>query len=59
MTQLSPSGFDLTPPSAEERAKLEATLSREEAWGMARYLRTLQPGTETPRPDFGPPKKLP
>jgi hypothetical protein len=30
-------------------------LSLEEAWAMARYLRTFQPGTETPRPDFGPP----
>jgi mono/diheme cytochrome c family protein len=27
-------------------------LSLEEAWAMARYLRTLEPGTETPRPDF-------
>jgi cytochrome c len=29
------------------------TLSLEEAWTMARYLRTFQPGTETPRPDTG------
>jgi len=29
------------------------TLTLEEAWGMARYLRTFVPGTETPRPDFG------
>jgi mono/diheme cytochrome c family protein len=28
-------------------------LSLEEAWGMARYLRTFVPGTETPRPDRG------
>jgi len=28
-------------------------LSLEEAWAMARYLRTLEPGTEQPRPDFG------
>ena len=26
-------------------------LSLEEAWAMARYLRTFVPGTETPRPD--------
>jgi hypothetical protein len=29
------------------------TLSLEEAWAMARYIRTFIPGTETPRPDFG------
>lgn len=29
-------------------------LSLEEAWGIARYLRTLVPGSEVPRPDFGP-----
>ena len=29
------------------------TLTVEEAWGMARYLRTFVPGTETPRPDRG------
>jgi hypothetical protein len=29
-------------------------LTLEEAWAMARYLRTFRPGTETPRPDFGP-----
>jgi hypothetical protein len=33
------------------------TLTLEEAWGMARYLRTLVPGTETPRPDVGPAKE--
>ncbi len=27
------------------------TLTLEEAWAMARYLRTLVPGTETPRTD--------
>src|SRR6266567_4475060 len=27
------------------------TLTLEEAWGMARYLRTFIPGTEMPRPD--------
>jgi mono/diheme cytochrome c family protein len=27
------------------------TLTLEEAWAMARYLRTFVPGTETPRPD--------
>ena len=31
MTQLSPSGFDLTPPTADERKRLEADLTREEA----------------------------
>jgi len=29
------------------------TLTLEEAWPMARYLRTFIPGTETPRPDVG------
>jgi Cytochrome C oxidase, cbb3-type, subunit III len=29
------------------------TLSLDEAWGMARYLRTFVPGTEAPRPDVG------
>jgi peptide-methionine (R)-S-oxide reductase len=38
----SPSGFDLTPPSAEERARLEADLTPEEK----RVL--LQHGTEAP-----------
>jgi hypothetical protein len=33
------------------------TLTLEEGWGMARYLRTLLPGTETPRPDLNPPGK--
>ena len=28
-------------------------LSLEEAWGIARYLRTFQPGTEVSRPDVG------
>jgi hypothetical protein len=32
-------------------------LTLEEAWGMARYLRTLVPGTETPRPDLRTPPK--
>jgi mono/diheme cytochrome c family protein len=29
------------------------TLSLDEAWAMARYLRTLVPGTEVTRPDVG------
>jgi hypothetical protein len=29
------------------------TLALDEAWGMARYLRTFVPGTEAPRPDVG------
>jgi mono/diheme cytochrome c family protein len=29
------------------------TLTLEEAWAMARYLRTFVPGTEVSRPDFG------
>jgi hypothetical protein len=37
------------------------TLTLEEAWAMARYLRTFVPGTEVSRPDFkgdaAPPKK--
>ena len=32
-------------------------LSLEEAWAMARYLRTLMPGTEVSRPDYGPASK--
>jgi peptide-methionine (R)-S-oxide reductase len=39
---LSPSGFDLTPPDAEERKRLEATLTREEAEVL------LHHGTEAP-----------
>jgi hypothetical protein len=33
------------------------TLSLEECWAVARYLRTFVPGTEVSRPDFGPPAK--
>jgi Cytochrome C oxidase, cbb3-type, subunit III len=33
------------------------TLTLEEGWGMARYLRTFLPGTETPRPDLTAPGK--
>jgi hypothetical protein len=33
------------------------TLTLEEAWGMARYLRTFVPGTEIYPPDLGDPKK--
>jgi mono/diheme cytochrome c family protein len=32
------------------------TLTLEEAWGMARYLRTLLPGTEVSRPEFDRPE---
>ena len=39
---VSPSGFDLSPPSAEERKRLEASLSREEADVL------LHHGTEAP-----------
>jgi mono/diheme cytochrome c family protein len=43
------------------------TLTLEEAWAMARYLRTFVPGAEASRPDYGedgdkrpaPPKKPP
>ena len=42
MTQLSPSGFDLTPPTDSQRAALEADLNAEEK----RVL--LQHGTEAP-----------
>lgn len=38
----SPSGFDLTPPTADERQRLEASLSREEAEVL------LHHGTEAP-----------
>jgi mono/diheme cytochrome c family protein len=31
------------------------TLSLEEAWAMARYLRTFVPGTEVSRPDYSAP----
>ena len=42
MTQRSPSGFDLTPPSPEERRKLEADLTPAEADVLLRH------GTEAP-----------
>ena len=42
MTNISPSGFDLTSPSEAERKTLEATLSREEADVL------LHHGTEAP-----------
>jgi hypothetical protein len=32
------------------------TLTLEEAWGMARYLRTFVPGSEPARPDLGKPE---
>jgi mono/diheme cytochrome c family protein len=35
-----------------------AVLSLEEAWAMARYLRTLVPGTEDSPPVLPQPKKL-
>jgi hypothetical protein len=34
-------------------------LSLEEAWALARYVRTFVPGTEVSRPDFNAPDKLP
>jgi mono/diheme cytochrome c family protein len=34
-------------------------LTLEEAWGMQRYLRTLVPGSETPRPETGTTKEKP
>ena len=42
MTQLSPSGFDLTPPTEDERKRLEADLTPEEADVL------LHHGTEAP-----------
>ncbi|MGE5501529.1 MAG: peptide-methionine (R)-S-oxide reductase MsrB [Ignavibacteriales bacterium] len=42
MTQTSPSGFDLTPPSPEERARLEASLTRDEREVLLKH------GTEAP-----------
>jgi hypothetical protein len=33
------------------------TLSLEEAWAMARYIRTFIPGAEKSRPDYGEPEK--
>jgi mono/diheme cytochrome c family protein len=33
------------------------TLSLEEAWALARYLRTFMPGSEASRPDFSAPEK--
>ncbi len=41
-TTISPSGFDLTPPTAEQRKQLEASLTREEADVL------LHHGTEAP-----------
>jgi mono/diheme cytochrome c family protein len=34
------------------------TLTLEEAWGMARYLRTFIPGAETPKPETKQPEQL-
>jgi hypothetical protein len=34
-------------------------LSLEEAWALARYVRTFVPGTEASRPDYGTPAKTP
>jgi Cytochrome C oxidase, cbb3-type, subunit III len=34
------------------------TLSLEEAWAMARYLRTFDPSTQISPPDLTPPKKI-
>jgi peptide-methionine (R)-S-oxide reductase len=42
MSTTSPSGFDLTPPDAAERARLEADLSREERDVLLKH------GTEAP-----------
>jgi hypothetical protein len=33
------------------------TLSLEEAWATARYLRTFVPGTEVSRPDYSAPEQ--
>jgi mono/diheme cytochrome c family protein len=33
--------------------QFRGTLSLDEAWGMARYLRTFVPGTEVSKPDLG------
>ncbi len=33
------------------------TLTLEQAWAMARYLRTFKPGAQIPRPDFREPAK--
>jgi mono/diheme cytochrome c family protein len=32
-------------------------MTLEEAWGMARYMRTFVPGSEMPRPEFAPADK--
>lgn len=37
--------------------RFRGTLTLEESWAMARYLRTFVPGTEMSRPDFKPPAK--
>ncbi len=37
--------------------RFRGTLSLEESWAMARYLRTFVPGIEMSRPDFNPPTK--
>lgn len=37
--------------------RFHGTLTLEESWAMARYLRTFVPGTETSRPDVTPPAK--
>jgi hypothetical protein len=33
-------------------------ISLEESWAIARYIRTLVPGTEVPKPDFVQPEKI-
>jgi mono/diheme cytochrome c family protein len=37
--------------------RFRGTLTLEESWAMARYLRTFVPGTEMSRPDNNPPMK--
>jgi hypothetical protein len=39
--------------------QFRGTLTLEEAWAMARYLRTLVPGTEVPPPDTGKADQVP
>jgi Cytochrome C oxidase, cbb3-type, subunit III len=56
--QVSRSDFQLVRGTLEGRGAcmpaFRGTLTLEEAWGMARYLRTFMPGSEASRPDRGP-----
>jgi hypothetical protein len=59
--QASRSDGQITRATLEGRGAVmppfRGTLTLEEAWAMARYLRTFVPGTEASQPDLGQPEK--